>query len=57
MDMCALGTGQEAFKSDIGNIIEDTVGNCMSTITEGLKSDMNDLRSEVNALDSRINEG
>jgi predicted nucleic acid-binding Zn-ribbon protein len=33
------------------------VGNCVSTITEGLKTDMNDLRSEVSALESRINEG
>ena len=29
----------------------------MSTITEGLKTDMNDLWSEVSALESRINEG
>jgi predicted nucleic acid-binding Zn-ribbon protein len=57
MDTCALGTGQEALKSEIGSITEDKVGNCMSTITEGLKTDMNDLWSEVSVLESRINEG
>jgi TolA-binding protein len=56
-DMCALFTGQEALKSDIGNIIEDKVGNHMSTVTEGLKTEMNDLRREVSELESRINEG
>jgi len=56
-DICALGTGQEALRSDMGSIIEDKVGNCMSSITEGLKTEMNDLRSEVSALESKINEG
>ena len=55
-DLCTLGTGQEALKSDVVSIVEDKVDNCMSTITEGLKTDMNDLRSEVSALESRINE-
>jgi flagellar capping protein FliD len=55
--MCALGTGQETLKSDIGSIIKDKVGNCMSSITEGLKEEMNDLRSKVCALESRIKEG
>jgi hypothetical protein len=57
MDMGALGTGQEALKNDIGDIVEEKVGNCMSTIIEGLKLDMNDLRSEVSALESRMKEG
>ena len=56
-DICALGTGQEALRSDMGSIIEDKVGNCMSSITEGLKTEINDLRSEVSALESKINEG
>jgi len=56
-NICALGTGQEALRSDIGSIIEDKVGNCMSSITEGLKTEMNDLGSEVGALESKINEG
>jgi polyhydroxyalkanoate synthesis regulator phasin len=52
-----ISTGQELLKSDIGNITEDKVGNCMSSITEELKTEMNDLRSEVSALESRINDG
>jgi hypothetical protein len=36
-DMRALGAGQEALKSDIGNITEDKVGNCMSTTYGGQK--------------------
>jgi hypothetical protein len=53
--MCALGTGQEALKSeisttttqlknDIGNVIEDTVGSGMSIIT-GLKTEINDIQN------------
>jgi peptidoglycan hydrolase CwlO-like protein len=56
-DISALGTGQEALRNDIGSIIEDKVGNCMSSIKEGLKTEMNDLQSEVSALKSKINEG
>jgi SMC interacting uncharacterized protein involved in chromosome segregation len=56
-NICALRTGQEALRSDIGSIIEDKVGNCMNNITEGLKAEMNDLRSEVSALDSKMKEG
>ena len=44
-DICALSTGQEALKSDMGDIVEGKVASCMSTITKGLKTDMNDLRS------------
>jgi hypothetical protein len=55
--MGALGAGQEALRSDIGIVIEDKVGNCMSSITEGLKAEMNDLRSKVSVLESKINEG
>jgi hypothetical protein len=55
--MSALCTGKEALKNDIGNIIENKVGHCMSTIIEELKLDMNGLRGEVSALESRMNEG
>jgi hypothetical protein len=48
---------KELLKSDIGNIIEGKVGNCMSSIREQLKTEMNELRSEVSALESRINVG
>jgi len=48
---------KELLKSDIGDIIEDKLGNCMSSITEEMKIEMNNLRSEVSALDSRINDG
>ena len=41
---------KDLLKSDIGNIIEDKVGNCMSSIAEEMKTEMNDLRSEVGAL-------
>jgi len=44
-------------KADISDMIEDKVGNSMSTIAEGLKTDLNGLRNEVRALDSRMNEG
>jgi len=56
-DICALGTGHDALRSDIGSIVEDKVGNCMSSIAERLKTEMNDLRGEVSALESKINEG
>jgi len=56
-DICALGTGQETLSSDMGSIIEDKVSNCMSSITEGLKTEMNYLRSEASALESKVNEG
>jgi hypothetical protein len=32
-----INTGQELLKSDIGNIIEDKVGNSMSSIAQELK--------------------
>jgi len=44
-------------KSDISDMFEDKVGKCMSTIAEGLKTDLNGLRNEVRALDSKMNEG
>jgi hypothetical protein len=50
-------TGLELLESGIGNIIEDKVGICMSRITEELKTEMNDLRVEASALESRINVG
>jgi hypothetical protein len=53
-DMGALGAGQKALRSDIGSIIKDKVGNCMSNITEGLKAEVNDLRSDGSALESKI---
>jgi hypothetical protein len=37
-------------KSDISDMIKNKVGNCMSTIAEGLKTDLNGLRKEVRAL-------
>jgi hypothetical protein len=43
-------------KSDISDMIEDKVGNCMTAIAEGLKTDLNGLRTEVKALESRRNE-
>jgi molecular chaperone GrpE (heat shock protein) len=33
------------------------VGNCLSSITEELKTELNDLRIKVSALESRINVG
>jgi outer membrane murein-binding lipoprotein Lpp len=54
MDMVALGAGQEALRCDIGSIIEYKVGNCMSSITEGLNAEVNDLRSDVSALESKL---
>jgi chromosome segregation ATPase len=56
-DIGALGTGQEALRSDIGSIVEDKVVIYMSSITEGLKRDMNNIRSEVSALEAKINQG
>jgi len=44
-------------KSDISDIIENKVRNCMSTIAEGLKTNLNGLRNEVRALESMVNEG
>ena len=44
-------------RSDISDMIENKVGNCMSTIAEGLKTDLNGLRNEVSALESLVNEG
>jgi DNA repair exonuclease SbcCD ATPase subunit len=34
----------------LGSIIEDKLANCMSTITEGFKTKISDLRSEVSAI-------
>jgi predicted nucleic acid-binding Zn-ribbon protein len=51
-----ISTGQGLFQSDLRSFIEDTFGNCMSSITE-LKTEMDDLRSEVSVLESRINDG
>ena len=45
------------FTNVIGDIIEGNVGNCMSSITEEIKTEMINLQSEVSALDSRINDG
>jgi phage-related protein len=44
-------------KSDFSHMIENKVGNCMSTIAEGLKADLNGFRNEVRALESMVNEG
>ena len=44
-------------ETDISDMIEDKVGNGMSTVAEGLKTDLNGLRNEVRSLDSRMNEG
>jgi chaperonin cofactor prefoldin len=44
-------------KSDISDMIEDKVGNWMSTIAKGLKTDLNGLQNEVRALVSMVNEG
>jgi hypothetical protein len=44
-------------KNDISDMIEDKVGNCMNTIAEGLKADLNGLRNEIRALESMVNEG
>ena len=44
-------------RSDISDMIENKVGNCMNTIAEGLKTDLNGLRNEVSALESLVNEG
>jgi len=44
-------------KNDISDIIEEKVGNCMNTIAQGLKTDLNGLRNEVNALESMVNVG
>jgi phage-related protein len=44
-------------KSDISDMMEDKVGNCMSTIAKGLKTDLNGLRNEVRAPVSMVNEG
>jgi hypothetical protein len=49
-----ISTERELLKSDKGNITEDKVGNCMSSTTEELKTEMNDLRREVSALELRI---
>ena len=35
-------------------MIKDKVGNGMITIAKGLKTDLNGLRNEVRALESRI---
>jgi archaellum component FlaC len=43
-------------KTDISDMIDDEVGNGMSAIAEGLKTDLNGLRNEVRALESRMNE-
>jgi len=44
-------------KTDISDMIEDKVGNGMSTIVKGLKTELNGLRNEVRALESRMDEG
>jgi hypothetical protein len=56
-DMCVVGTGQESLQSDKAAVIDDKVGHCISAITEGMKTEMNDLRSEVSALELKTNEG
>jgi hypothetical protein len=43
-------------KSDISDMIENKVGNCMGSIAEELRTDLNGLRNEVRALESMVNE-
>jgi hypothetical protein len=57
VDMCALGTGQQWLKGDIATFTEDKVDHRTNANTEGLKTELNYLRSEVIALESKINEG
>lgn len=52
-----ISTGQELLKSDTGNITEGKAGNWMRSITEEMKTEMNDLRREVSALESRTDDG
>lgn len=39
------------------NVIEDQLGNCMSSIKGELKTELDALRSEVRALELKLNDG
>jgi hypothetical protein len=43
-------------KSDLSDMIDDKLGKFMSTIANGLKTDMNGPRNEVSSLESMMNE-